>query len=458
MGRLFSDSLKRRQAAGLVPVILDIKCRSPKEGDLLRGRDPVQTARMLAAAGAPALSVVTEAAHFGGSLDLLKTTVQATGLPVLRKDFIRDQAAVAETARAGAAAILLIAAMLDRPLLTRLYHQALELGLEPLVETHTADELAFAASLKASLTGINNRDIRQLEKDSGTVQATAELAGRKPSGSVLVSESAIATPSDVRRAIANGTDAVLVGTALWQAEDMILLYRQLSQARPTLKICGLTQAGDVALCLDAGVDILGFVTEYPLPVPWNLTRQQAARLVQTVRDNNRSSRSCLVTGGRPAAVVSLASELHPHLVQLHHQETLAETRQIAEALQPLGIGVIQAIPGDPVIRQARYGTADIASAVEALNQTAVYALLADMRSPANAAQADLVLDPAFCRAVVAHAAKPVMVAGGLTPDRIEATVAATGTAFIDIMSGVEIRPGVKDPKHLRQAAEAMRHL
>ena len=454
----FSDSLKRRQAAGLVPVIMDIKCRSPKEGDLLRGRDPVQVARSLAAAGAPALSVVTEPDHFGGSLALLKAIAEATGLPVLRKDFIRDPIAVAETAQAGAAAILLIASMLDRPLLTQLYRQALELGLEPFVETHTADELVFAASLKASLTGINNRDIRQLEKDGGTVQATAELAGRKPPGSVLVSESAIARPSDVRRAIANGADAVLVGTALWQAEDMMLLFRQLSQARPVLKICGLTQAADVALCLESGVDILGFVTDYPLPVPWNLAREQAARLVETVRKSHRPGRSCLVTGGSPAAVVSLARELHPHLVQLHHQETLAETRQIAETLKPLGIGIIQAIPGDPAARQARYGTADIAAAVEDLNQTGVYALLADMRSPANADQAGLVLDPAFCRSVVAHAAKPVMVAGGLTPERIEATVKATGTAFMDIMSGVEIRPGVKDPKRIRQAAEAMRHL
>ena len=454
----FSDRLKRHQAAGLVPVILDIKCRSPKEGDLLRGRDPVQVARSLAAAGAPALSVVTEPAHFGGSLALLKAIAEATGQPVLRKDFIRDPAAVLETARAGAAAILLISSMLDRPLLTQLYRQALELGLEPFVETHTADELAFATSLKASLTGINNRDIRQLEKDGGTVQATAELAGLKPPGTVLVSESAIATPSDVRRAIANGADAVLVGTALWQAEDMMLLYRQLSQARPVLKICGLTQAADVALCLESGVDIMGFVTDYPLPVPWNLTRAQAGRLVETVRKSQRPGRSCLVTGGSPAAVVSLARELHPHLVQLHHQETLAETRQIAEALKPLGIGVIQAIPGDPAARQARYGTADIAAAVDDLNQTGVYALLADMRSPANADQAGLVLDPAFCRSVVAHAAKPVMVAGGLTPEQIEATVKATGTAFIDIMSGVEIRPGVKDPKRIRQAAEAMRHL
>ena len=458
MRQCFSDSLKRRQASGLVPVIPDIKCRSPKEGDLLHGRDPVQTARELAAAGAPVMSVVTEPVHFGGSLDLLRETVQATGLPVLRKDFIKDQAAVVETARAGAAAILLIASMLDRPLLTRLYLLAIELGLEPLVETHTVDEMAFAATLKASLTGINNRDIRQLEKDSGTVQATAGLAGKKPPGSILVSESAIATPSDVRQAILHGADAVLIGTALWQAEDMALFYRQLCQARPVLKICGLTQAKDVALCLEAGVDILGFVTEYPLPVPWNLTRQQAARYVTTVRESTCSSRSCLVTGGSPAAVLSLARALNPHLVQLHHRETLAETCQITEALKPLGIGVIQAIPGDQADRLTRYGTADIESVVEALNQTGVYALLADMRSPDNAAQAGLVLDSAFCREVVAHAAKPVMVAGGLTPERIETTVEAAGTAFIDIMSGVEIRPGVKDPKRLRQAAEAIRRL
>ena len=157
-------------------------------------------------------------------------------------------------------------------------------------------------------------------------------------------------------------------------------------------------------------------------------------------------------------MLSLARALNPHLVQLHHRETLAETCQITEALKPLCIGVIQAIPGDQADRLTRYGTADIESVVEALNQTGVYALLADMRSPDNAAQAGLVLDSAFCREVVAHAAKPVMVAGGLTPERIETTVEAAGTAFIDIMSGVEIRPGVKDPKRLRQAAEAIRRL
>ena len=122
MKHVFTDHIKQKQLAGLVPGIPDIKCRSPKEGDLLNGRDPVKIARTFAAAGAPVLSVVTEAEHFGGSLGLLSDIVQTTGLPVLRKDFIQTEQAIIETAQAGAAAVLLISSMLARLTLEQMYH------------------------------------------------------------------------------------------------------------------------------------------------------------------------------------------------------------------------------------------------------------------------------------------------------------------------------------------------
>jgi indole-3-glycerol phosphate synthase len=227
----FSNCIRKCQQAGYIPVIPDIKCRSPKEGDLLRGRDPVVTARLLVDAGAPVLSVVTENENFGGSLELLEQVIREIGVPVLRKDFISSREDLIVTRDIGASAILLISSMLNQEQLEYLYEAAIELGLEPLVETHSIAEIQYAAKLGAGLVGINNRNIIELELDDGTVEATASLAAYKPEGCVLISESAIATQADANSAIQAGADAVLVGTSLWQAEDMLTLYAELSQRK-----------------------------------------------------------------------------------------------------------------------------------------------------------------------------------------------------------------------------------
>jgi indole-3-glycerol phosphate synthase len=228
----FAAALLGARAAGTLPVIPDIKTRSPKEGDLLAGRDPVAVAAALAAAGAPALSVVTEPAQFGGSLGLLRQVVAATGRPVLRKDFVAGPADIEQTVAAGASALLLICATLGRPKLERLYSLAIEAGLEPLVETHDAAELAWARDLGAGLVGINNRDIAALELDDGTVARTTELAALAPAGAVVVSESGIGTPAEAAAAITAGASAVLVGTAIWRAADPVACYRALAGALP----------------------------------------------------------------------------------------------------------------------------------------------------------------------------------------------------------------------------------
>lgn len=220
----FIEALKARGGQGYFPVIPDIKCRSPKEGDLLRGRNPLEIATLLKTAGAPVLSVVTESVHFGGSLQLLSDIVRETGLPVLRKDFIKDKEDLYETKKAGAGAILLISSMLEENRLKELYREALQIGLEPLVEAHQEEELLLAEALGARLVGINNRNILDLEKDDGTVSSTRLLAAHKPSGSFLISESGIRTEQDVLSARAAGADAALVGTALWMAEDMAATY------------------------------------------------------------------------------------------------------------------------------------------------------------------------------------------------------------------------------------------
>ena len=227
----FTESLRRCAQAGRVPVIPDFKRISPSDGPLFHGRDIIEDAKAMEKAGAPALSVVTEPEQFGGSLELLSEIVQAVQVPVLRKDFIRTRADMEETARRGAKAILLICACMREELLRELYQASLDCGMEPLVETHTQEELQLAASLGARLVGINNRDILTLERDGGTVATTTQLANAKPHGAFLISESGIQSPDDVRTALQSGADAVLVGTAIWKSADPIQLYKELSHAK-----------------------------------------------------------------------------------------------------------------------------------------------------------------------------------------------------------------------------------
>jgi len=227
----FSAAIATENERGFVAVIPDIKCISPKEGDLLCGRDPVETAKFLVRCGAPVLSVVTERERFGGSTGLLSAIVQAAGVPVLRKDFITNEDQLLETAELGAAAILLICAITDEKKLRTLYEKALALGIEPFVEVHTMQEMALANALGARLIGINNRNIVTLERDDGGPARTAALASGAPAYALLVSESGILSPEDAKLAAASGANAVLVGTALWQARDMGAMYQALHVKR-----------------------------------------------------------------------------------------------------------------------------------------------------------------------------------------------------------------------------------
>jgi len=227
----FSSAVVAENGRGYVAVIPDIKRVSPKEGDLLRGRDPVDTAKYLVRCGAPVLSVVTERERFGGGPELLRAVVNAAGVPVLRKDFITNEEMLEETAQLGAAAVLLICAVTDEKNLGTLFEKAIKLGLEPLVEVHTALEMETANKLGAGLIGVNNRDITNFELDDGGPSRTAMLAGKAPVGSLLISESGITSPEDARLAASAGANALLVGTALWQARDMVEMYRSLRVER-----------------------------------------------------------------------------------------------------------------------------------------------------------------------------------------------------------------------------------
>jgi len=214
-----SAAIREAGHRGILPLIADIKPVSPRDGDLVGQRDAAELARSLAESGACALSVVTEPTRFGGSLQMLRRVSEAVPVPVLRKDFLTTAEQVEESRMYGAAAVLLILATTPEPLAVDLHRRASSVGLEVVVEIHTQQELQRALALSPAIIGINNRDILHLEKDSGDVQVTEELAPQVPPGIVKISESALMTEEDIRRAIHAGADAVLVGTAILQADD-----------------------------------------------------------------------------------------------------------------------------------------------------------------------------------------------------------------------------------------------
>jgi indole-3-glycerol phosphate synthase len=219
--RPFAEALARPG----VNVIAEFKRRSPSRGLLRSDLTVAATAGLYRAAGAAALSILTEEDYFDGSLDDLRAAREATpGLPILRKDFVVDAYQVWEARAAGADAVLLIAAALDDRELESLLAEAHAARLEALVEVHDEGELDRALAAEARLLGVNNRNLKTLEVSLETALA---LAPRIPDEVVAVAESGIRQGGDVRRLRDAGYDAFLVGEHLMAAPDPGRALREL---------------------------------------------------------------------------------------------------------------------------------------------------------------------------------------------------------------------------------------
>jgi indole-3-glycerol phosphate synthase len=205
------DALAMLAPGERVKIIAEIKRSSPSRGALAEIVDPAALARSYELGGASAISVLTEGRKFGGSLDDLEAVRDAVALPVLRKDFIATPYQVFEARAAGADLVLLIVAALDDATLAELYALIVQLGMTPLVETHSAEELERAAALGAKLIGVNARDLSTFELDRDLF---GRLADRFPADAIRVAESAVLSPDDVAHYRRAGADAVLVGEAL----------------------------------------------------------------------------------------------------------------------------------------------------------------------------------------------------------------------------------------------------
>jgi indole-3-glycerol phosphate synthase len=211
-GRPFSEALIDEG----ISLIAEMKRASPSKGPIRPGASVAEIVAAYQAAGARAVSVLTEQAHFGGSLDDLAAAREACDLPLLRKDFLIDPYQVLEARAAGADAVLLIVAALGPERLAELMAAASSLGMDSLVEVHDEDEVEVAVEAGAEVIGINNRDLQSLEVDLGT---TFRLLADVPAGTVVVAESGITERGHVADLEDAGIDAILVGEALMRAED-----------------------------------------------------------------------------------------------------------------------------------------------------------------------------------------------------------------------------------------------
>ena len=265
----FVDRL--RKSPFPLSLMAEIKRASPSKGVISLSACAPAQARTYALAGASVISVLTEPEWFKGSIDDLRAVRQALeGMPnrpaVLRKEFIFEEYQILEARLAGADTILLIVKMLDEPTLTRLYQYSQSLGMEPLVEVNTTEEMSVAVKLGSKVIGVNNRNLTSFEVDLDT---TSRLLDQVPKETIVCALSGISGAKDVEAYQKNGVGAVLVGEALMRASDTAQFIRELlggSEAilksepgQLLVKICGTRNAETAAEAIRAGADLIGII-------------------------------------------------------------------------------------------------------------------------------------------------------------------------------------------------------
>jgi indole-3-glycerol phosphate synthase/phosphoribosylanthranilate isomerase len=385
MGR-FRDAL----AGPGLAAIAEVKRRSPSAGELRPDADPPALAASFERAGAAAVSILVDE-RFAGSVADLAAARAASSLPLLAKGFFSTEEHLDEVRRAGADAALLILRDLDDRAARRLMEHAARIGLDTLVEAHDAGELRRAVELGADPIGINARDLATFAIDR---DAQLRLVSGAPRERIVIAESAIHSRAQGAAAELAGADAVLVGTALMRADDPAAKLRQIV-SRPLVKVCGLTRAEDVAVAVEAGADLCGFVLESASP--------RAARTVLPVPDTTLSV----------AVFVGEAEETDADLVQLYEREEGRVRGRNAALLRG----------GQQVATVVDRPWADDDP---------------DQLERARAVEGRLVL------------------AGGLGPENVRQAIAATRPWAVDASSSLESAPGIKDHERVRAFVEAAR--
>jgi indole-3-glycerol phosphate synthase/phosphoribosylanthranilate isomerase len=461
-------------------LICEIKRRSPSRGEINGVADPRAKALEYAARGASAVSVLTEADNFGGSLGDLIAVKRAladpagaaggagpgaaaapAGVPVLRKDFLLDEEDIEVSYRAGADIVLLIATLLDEAQLARLHARATQLGMAALVELYTPEDAEKARAFAPELTGINSRDLTTFRVDrlhpmavaahvdwptrlvyeSGVFAAEdARLAGAAGFGGLLVGEAVVRNPAlipELRRGLELGASGVGIRAAaagsfwsrLARRRDEL---RDAGRRRPLVKICGITTRADAEAAVSAGADILGFVFA-------DSPRRAGEELLLELADLEVLKVAVVVAGGGRPVPKEVSRDLGTGLldaVQLHGDEEPDECADLAF----------------PYYKAVRLRSEDDVPRVGAYRSPRVLIDAFDRSAYGGTGRRIM---PELVDAVAG--AGPVWMAGGIGPENVGEIVRRQRPELIDASSLLEAEPGRKDHDKLKTFFEEIDH-
>ena len=343
-----------RQSPYRLSLMAEIKRASPSKGMISLSTCAPAQARKYAKAGASTISVLTEPEWFKGSIDDLRAVRQSLeGMPnrpaVLRKEFIFDEYQILEARLAGADTVLLIVKMLDEALLKRLYDYSRSLGMEPLVEVNTIDEMKIAVNLGSKVIGVNNRNLTNFEVDMDTTSRLMSLVSKD---TIVCALSGISKPEDVEPYVTNGVGAVLVGEALMRASDTVAFIAQLlggtaptqsaNTTAPLVKICGTRSAEAAKAAIEAGADLIGIILA--TGTKRTVSAETALAIADVVRQTRKPHAS--KAPGNPS---TSASDYFEH----------ASSRLVVNPERALLVGVFRNQPLDYVLEQQQLLNLDV---------------------------------------------------------------------------------------------------
>lgn len=220
------------------------------------------------------------------------------------------------------------------------------------------------------------------------------------------------------------------------------------------KICGLMNKESIEVCVQCGVTILGFIVDYPIQVPWSLTASEAKELIKRVPPNVKT---CVVTGGSPKEIIRIAKETNPDLIQLHYKESISEIIEIASKLKRLGIETIKALRINS-LGKCDFEIQDPILAVKSLEKTGISAILVDAFTGTLPGGTGIQVNLQTFQEIKENSSLPTILAGGLNPSNILSILQKVKPDAIDVLTGVEIKPGKKDPDKIRELIQKLQGL
>ncbi len=486
----------------------EFKRASPSKGDIAVHLNAGEQAQKYASAGANIISVLTEPRWFKGGLeDMTQVRLQtadkeAYSRPaVLRKEFTTHKYQITEAIAAGADTILLIVAVLPQHLLKELIDHARSLGMEPLVEVHADSELEVALEAGAKVIGVNNRNLHTFQMDLHTTEHVAELLTQQGCNFdhndsnaeyTICSLSGMSTAFDVNRYRKINVGMCLIGESLMRAADPSVAIQSLcldpadfasatqlaggayTGGTKLVKICGITNGQDAQVACQAGANLIGVIF-----VPKSkrcVTKDQAKAIVQTVRVfGERTGRMTVASSKQESPLNQLVANQHalddsvrrPNVVGVFQNQ---DPDFIREMVEVCGLDLVQLhgnegmeaaneeLYGVPAIRvvdvetdpETGKATEDAAQRLlDSLTKDPIAILLDTSIKGSNAGGGTGVTFDWSIAEKVQNTGLPVIIAGGLTPDNIEDAVISTRPWGVDVSSGVEATPGIKDHDQVR---------